>query len=323
MKSLNQTEATTRCDQIIDQVCSALVGKRDVARLVLIGILGGGHVLIDDRPGVGKTLLARSFATALGLRFTRVQFTPDMLPSDLTGVSVYDQRTGDFTFRPGPVFTHLLLADEVNRTPPKTQAALLEAMAERQVSVDGQTRPLPDPFVVLATQNPVEFEGTYPLPEAQLDRFLLRTRIGYLTAEDEADMVRRRVTRRSPAMPGVCQVLDIDAVLELRASLEQVEIDDEVLAYAVQVATRTREHPKVELGASPRATLDLVQASRTAALLDGRGFTLPEDVKALAGPVLAHRIRLRPEVWVQRVATDQVVDDVLDEVPVPRTEEQP
>jgi len=310
-------ETTARCQEVLDELARVIVGKRDASRLVLLGILSSGHVLIEDVPGVGKTLLARSLATVLGLEFNRAQFTPDLLPSDLTGVSIYNQATGEFIFRPGPVFTNLLLADEINRTPPKTQAALLEAMAERQVSADGQTRALPDPFIVLATDNPIEYEGTYPLPEAQLDRFTLRVRLGYLTPAGEADMVRERIARGTPE-PAVSQVIDIPELLAIRRAVERVKVADDVIDYVTRIVAATRTHPQLVLGASPRATLSLIQLARAAALLDGRTFTIPEDVKSLAAPALAHRLGLRPEVWVRRVPPEDVVADVLSSVAVPR-----
>ena len=310
-------ETTARCQEVLDELARVIVGKRDASRLVLLGILSSGHVLIEDVPGVGKTLLARSLATVLGLEFNRAQFTPDLLPSDLTGVSIYNQATGEFIFRPGPVFTNLLLADEINRTPPKTQAALLEAMAERQVSADGQTRALPDPFIVLATDNPIEYEGTYPLPEAQLDRFTLRVRLGYLTPAGEADMVRERIARGTPE-PAVSQVIDIPELLAIRRAVERVKVADDVIDYVTRIVAATRTHPQLVLGASPRATLSLIQLARAAALLDGRTFTIPEDVKTLAAPALAHRLGLRPEVWVRRVPPEDVVADVLSSVAVPR-----
>jgi len=312
------TETTTRCQDVLDELARVIVGKRDASRLVLLGILSSGHVLIEDVPGVGKTLLARSLATVLGLEFNRAQFTPDLLPSDLTGGSIYNQATGEFTFRPGPVFTNLLLADEINRTPPKTQAALLEAMAERQVSSDGQTRALPDPFIVLATDNPIEYEGTYPLPEAQLDRFTLRVRLGYLTPAGEADMVRERIARGTPEPATVSQVIDIPELLAMRRAVERVEVADDVIDYVTQIVAATRTHPQLVLGASPRATLSLIQLARAAAMMDGRTFTIPEDVKTLAAPALAHRLGLRPEVWVRRVPAEDVVADVLSSVAVPR-----
>jgi MoxR-like ATPase len=306
-----------RCARILAEVERVIVGKRDAVTLVLLGILASGHILIEDLPGLGKTLLARSFATVLGLEFTRVQFTPDMLPADLTGAPVLDPRTGEVVFRPGPVFTNLLLGDEINRTPPKTQAALLEAMAEGQVSLDGQTRPLPEPFVVLATDNPIEYEGTYPLPEAQLDRFIARIRLGYLDPAGEAEMARRRLARGS-APPSLRQVTDAPTLLAMRECLERVHLDEDLLSYIVALVAATRSHPQVSVGASPRGTLALIQLSRGRAMLAGRGYVTPEDVKPVAVPALAHRLVLRPEVWVRKITAEDVVAEILATVPVPR-----
>jgi len=311
--------ATTQlARQVIAEVERAVVGKREALELVLTGILASGHVLIEDLPGLGKTLIARSFATTLGLRFTRVQFTPDLLPADLTGATYYDQRSGEMVFRHGPVFTNLLLADEINRTPPKTQAALLEAMAELQVSADGETRLLPSPFVVLATDNPIEYEGTYPLPEAQLDRFALRVRIGYLTADGEVEMLQRRLDRGS-APPQLRAVVSATELLAMRESLESVEVHADVLDYVVALGAATRKHPQVTVGASPRAGLTLVQLARGRAVLAGRDYVIPEDVKAVAGPALGHRLGLRPELWVRRISGDEVVAEILRTVPTPVT----
>jgi MoxR-like ATPase len=285
---------------------------------VLLGVLAGGHVLIEDLPGLGKTLMARSFATALGLDFTRIQFTPDLLPSDVTGAPFYDQRTGDMVFRPGPVFTQLLLADEINRTPPKTQAALLEAMGEGQVSIDGKSHRLSPAFVVLATDNPIEYEGTYSLPEAQLDRFLLRVRMGYLPPADEAAMLRRRLDRGAER-PVLEEVVDADELLAMRGSLERVEVSQDILDYVVALVNATRSAGQVQVGASPRGGLALVQLARARAVLSGRDYVVPEDVKAVAVPTLAHRISLRPELWVRRVSADEVVASLLAATPTPRT----
>jgi MoxR-like ATPase len=317
-ESLDPRRAAEYAHAVLDEVERAVVGKRSVLELVMLGVLAGGHVLIEDLPGLGKTLLARSFAGALGLDFTRIQFTPDLLPSDVTGAPFYDQRTGEMVFRPGPVFTHLLLADEINRTPPKTQAALLEAMAESQVSVDGATRPLPQPFVVIATDNPIEYEGTYALPEAQLDRFLLRVRMGYLPLADEAAMLRRRLDRTTPEV-AVEALADPARVLAMRASLERVEVDDDIVAYIMALIDATRKHPQIQVGASPRGGLALVQLSRARAVLDGRDFVTPEDVKSVALPALAHRITLRPELWVRRISADDVVSGLIGSVAAPRT----
>src|SRR3984957_4002458 len=261
------TATAQRCTQVLAEVEQVIVGKREAVSQVLLCILASGHLLIEDLPGLGKTLLARTFAATLGLEFTRVQFTPDMLPSDLTGAPVLDPRTGEVVFRPGPVFPNLLHGDELNRTPPKTQAALLEAMAEGQVSVDGRTHLLPQPFIVLATDNPIEYEGTYPLPEAQLDRFMARIRLGYLDEAGEAGITRRRRDRGSPP-PRTAEVLDAGALLAIRESLDQVHLDDHLLGYIVRLVAATRSHPQISVGASPRGTLATIQLARGHAALD-------------------------------------------------------
>ena len=312
-------DTAQQCARILAEVEQVIVGKRDPVTLVLLGILAAGHILIEDLPGLGKTLLARTFASALGLQFTRVQFTPDMLPADLTGAPVLDPRRGEFAFRPGPVFTNLLLADEINRTPPKTQAALLEAMAEGQVSVDGTTHVLAAPFIVLATDNPIEYEGTYPLPEAQLDRFTARVRLGYLDHDGEAEMVRRRLARGS-AQPQARQVTDVAGLLAMRESLEGVHIDPDLLGYVVDLVGATRKHPQVMVGASPRGTLAVIQLARGHAVLAGREFVAPEDVKAVAVAALAHRLVLRPEMWVRQVTGEDIVTELTRQLPVPRAQ---
>ena len=309
---------TARATAVLDEIERGVVGKRSVLTLILTTVLAGGHVLIEDLPGLGKTLIARSFAAALGLDFTRVQFTPDLLPADLLGSTIYDMQSGRFEFRPGPIFTNLLLADEINRTPPKTQAALLEAMAERQVSIDGSTHRLPQPFIVLATDNPIEYEGTYPLPEAQLDRFAVRLELRYLSESDEAAMLRRRLDRGSTE-PTVNQVVDAHDLLAMRESVEQVSVHEDVLHYVVSLAAATRHHPQVAVGASPRAEIDLVQLARARALLLGRDYVIPEDIKALATPAVAHRITLRPEMWVRKIQGSDIVEELLRRLPVPRT----
>ncbi len=303
---------------MLDEIERVVVGKRAALTLILTTVLARGHVLIEDLPGLGKTLIARSFAAALGLEFTRVQFTPDLLPADLLGSTVYDMQSGRFDFRPGPIFTNLLLADEINRTPPKTQAALLEAMAEDQVSIDGVTHRLPQPFIVLATDNPIEYEGTYPLPEAQLDRFAVRLELRYLSERDEVSMLRRRLDRGS-AEPTVDQVVDQHDLLAMRESVEQVSVHEDVLNYVVSLAGATRHHPQVAVGASPRAELDLVQLARARALLLGRDYVIPEDIKALAPPAVAHRITLRPEMWVRKIQGSDIIEELLRRLPVPRT----
>jgi MoxR-like ATPase len=316
---LTPEETSRAAAVILDELEKAVVGRRRTLELVLIGILAGGHVLLEDLPGLGKTLIARSFARVLGLDFARIQFTPDLLPSDVIGAPLYDQRSAEMVFRPGPVFTQLLLADEINRTPPKTQAALLEAMGEGQVSVDGQTRPLPSPFIVLATDNPIEYEGTYELPEAQLDRFLMRLRLGYLTTADETDMLRRRVSRAGEAVD-LTAVTSAAGVLAMRAALEAVEISADLLDYVVAIVGSTRKDPQIQVGASPRGGLALVQLARGQALLRQRDYVIPDDIKQVAVPALAHRVTLRPELWVRQVSADDVVTRLLAAVPTPRTD---
>jgi len=301
---------------VLDEVGRAVVGKRDALTLVLSGILAGGHVLIEDLPGLGKTLAARSFAQTLGLSFKRAQFTPDLLPADLTGSFVYDQRSAEFSFRHGPLFTGLLLADEINRTPPKTQAALLEAMQERQVTVEGQTFPLAPPFHVLATANPVEYEGTYPLPEAQLDRFLLRISFGYPTLDQEVEVLERRMGRRQEAQE-LRAVTDAATVLAMQAAVETVSVDPAISRYCVDLTAATRTHPHVLMGASPRGALALLLTSRAFAVIAGRDYVTPEDVKAVAPAVLAHRITVRPELWMSNASGGSVAAAVLTTVPTP------
>ena len=302
--------------QVLDQVSAVVVGKREALTLVLAGILAGGHVLLEDFPGLGKTLAARCFAQSLGLDFNRAQFTPDLLPADLTGSFVYDQGVHEFAFRRGPIFCGLLLADEINRTPPKTQAALLEAMQERQVTVEGTTFPLEPPFHVLATANPVEYEGTYPLPEAQLDRFLLRVGFGYPSAEEEWDLVHARLARRREEVV-LPAVTDPAGVLAMQAAVETVTVDPSVGRYCVALVEATRHHPEVLVGASPRGSLALVLCARALAVLHGRDYVLPEDVKAVARTALAHRITVKPELWMTAVTGASVVDSVLATVHTP------
>lgn len=308
--------ASDAARRVLDQVDRAVVGKRAQLTLVLAGVLAGGHVLLEDLPGLGKTLAARSLAQALGLDFRRVQFTPDLLPSDVTGGFVFDQARTEFSFRPGPVFAGLLLADEVNRTPPKTQSALLEAMQERQVTVEGTTFPLPRPFHVLATANPIEHEGTYPLPEAQLDRFLLRVSFGYPSIDEEWEVVARRIGRGTEDQ-SVDQVLDAAGLVAVQEAVEQVHVAESVGRYAVRLAAATRAHDGALVGASPRGSLALVTAARALALVRGRDFVVPEDVKALAHAALVHRIVVRPELWLENVSPAGIVDAVLGQVAVP------
>jgi len=313
------TRVAEQATAVLDEIERVVVGKRPVLELVIAAVLARAHVLIEDLPGLGKTLIARSFATALGLDFRRVQFTPDLLPADLTGTTVLDQSGRDFAFRPGPVFTNFLLADEINRTPPKTQAALLEAMAEQQVSVDGHSHRLPDPFVVLATDNPIEYEGTYPLPEAQLDRFGLRVKIGYLPPRDEVEVLIRRMDRGTE-LGTVRRVLEIDDLLAMRDAVETVAVEADVLDYVVRIVAATREDKDVQVGASPRASLALMQLARATALLSGRDYVIPEDVKTLGVPCVAHRLSLRPEMWVRRISAEAIMERILNRVPAPRAQ---
>jgi MoxR-like ATPase len=313
-------EVATLADRIVTEVERAIIGKREVLELVLLGFLADGHVLLEDYPGLAKTMMARSFAQVSDMRFSRIQFTPDLMPSDVTGSSIFDQRTSDFDFRPGPIFTNLLLGDEINRAPPKTQAALLEAMQERQVTIEGNTMALEPPFLVIATQNPVEYEGTYPLPEAQLDRFLLRTGIGYPSREHEWDVLDRRMTRGVDEVE-LDQVVDRPLLLAMQRAIEHVYVADTLGYYMVDIVAATRTSPRIQVGASPRGSLALLKLSRGRAALDGRDYVTPDDVKAVAAPALAHRLMLRPELWVQRISPDDVVHQALETVPTPAAED--
>jgi MoxR-like ATPase len=319
---LSVEEIGTSGDRILDEMERAVVGKREALALILLGFLADGHVLIEDFPGLGKTLIARSFAQVFAMDFGRVQFTPDLMPSDVTGSSVFNQRTGDFEFRPGPIFTNLLLGDEINRAPPKTQAALLEAMQERQVTIEGQTNRLERPFLVIATQNPIEYEGTYPLPEAQLDRFILRIGVGYPSRDDEWALLERRLERGSDEV-SLAAVTDRDGLLDMQASIEQVHVSEPIGTYIVDIVSSTRTSQRVQVGASPRGSLAILKLSRAKAALDGRDFVTPEDVKAVAVPALSHRLILRPELWVQRVRPEDVVRESLETVPAPAAEDLP
>jgi MoxR-like ATPase len=317
---VNVAEVAERSSGLLDEVERAVVGKRAALELVLLGLLADGHVLIEDFPGLAKTLIARSFAQATGLGFGRIQFTPDLMPSDVTGSSVFNQRTADFEFRSGPIFTNLLLADEINRAPPKTQAALLEAMQERQVTIENTTHRLEPPFLVLATQNPIEYEGTYPLPEAQLDRFLVRISIGYPAREHEIEMLERRLERGVDEVE-LTPVIDGATLVEMQRALEQVHVSEAIEGYAVDLVTATRESQRLAVGASPRGSIALVKLSRAKAALAGRDFVTPEDVKAVAVPALAHRLMVRPELWVQRLRAEDVVEEALETVPTPPAED--
>ena len=311
-------ETTARAEQILDSIELAVVGKRRALELVLATVLAGGHVLLEDNPGLGKTLAARSLAQTLGLDFARAQFTPDLLPADLTGSFIFDQRNATFDFRKGPLFTGLLLADEINRTPPKTQAALLEAMQERQITVEGQTFHLPHPFHVIATANPVEYEGTYPLPEAQLDRFLARVSFGYPTEEEEIDVLQRRMQRQQEDI-SLNPVTDAAGLLGMQAAIERLQVEDSVVDYCVRLAAATRDHAQVLIGASPRGSLALLLVGRALAVVRGRDFVTPEDIKTVALAVLSHRVTIKPELWMSGVTASSVVRGLLGTVPAPPT----
>jgi MoxR-like ATPase len=310
------TRAAELAGRILGEVENAIVGKRDALELILCGLLANGHVLLDDVPGVAKTLTARSFAAVAGLHFSRVQFTPDLLPSDITGNTVLDLGTNRPEFRPGPVFAQLVLADEINRAPAKTQAALLEAMQEGQVTADGVTHPLPRPFLVIATENPIESEGTYPLPEAQLDRFLLRTRIGYPSAADEAEILTRRLDRRQDEVT-LQPVTTAAQFVAMQHVLESIHVDPALVGYVVALVEATRGDRDIEVGASPRGSLALVKLARASALLAGRDFVTPDDVRHMAMPALCHRVVLSSEAWARRAGAEEVVTRAIDKVPAP------
>jgi MoxR-like ATPase len=309
-----------RCREVLDALSQVIVGKDDVLRQLLAGLLANGHILIEDFPGLAKTLIARLVSEALDLEFRRIQFTPDLLPGDITGSFLYDQGNGRFEFRPGPIFTQLLLADEINRATPKTQSALLEAMQEGQVTVEGETHPLSEPFLVIATQNPIDLEGTYALPEAQLDRFIMRIAVGYPSRDEEREILSRRRTRRSEEAH-VARVVSREDLLAMQAALESVEVDRSIEEYIVDLARATRDDQRIALGASPRGTLALFRLARAEAALKRRDFVTPDDVKAMAVPALAHRLVLRPDLWVSKISAADVVREILSQVPTPRTVE--
>jgi MoxR-like ATPase len=317
---LSVDHVADNAERILDEVERAVVGKRDVLQTCLLAFLAEGHVLIEDFPGLAKTLIARSFAQVTEMSFARVQFTPDLMPSDVTGSSIYDQRSADFQFRPGPIFTNLLLGDEINRAPPKTQAALLEAMQERQVTIEGTTHPLEPPFLVIATQNPIEYEGTYPLPEAQLDRFLVRLGVGYPEREHEWQMLEQRLDRAVDEVV-LAPVVDRETLVAMQRAIEQVYVAESIGYYIVDLVSATRASGQVEVGSSPRGSLAVLKLARCRAALSRRDFVTPEDVKAVAVPALSHRLMLRPELWVRRVRPEDVIADVLASVPTPAAED--
>lgn len=302
--------------KVIDEVEKAIIGKRDVLEMIMAAVLADGHVLLEDFPGLGKTLLANSLAIVLGLDFRRIQFTPDLLPGDITGGYIYNRVSNDFELRKGPLFANIILADEINRASPKTQSALLEAMQERQVTLEGETMILPKPFLVFATQNPIEYEGTFPLPEAQLDRFLMKLSVGYPSHEAETEILRRRRERRQDEVE-LNQVTNGEELLAMRQAIEGVYVDEDLDKYMVSLMTATRKDSRVTVGASPRGSLALMKLARAKAALDGRDFIIPDDVKHFIKPALRHRLILVPEMWMQRNAAQNVLGRIVDTVPVP------
>jgi MoxR-like ATPase len=313
---LEKREIAERSQQIVDEVAKAIIGKPDLLKQIMAAILAGGHVLLEDYPGLGKTLLANSFASVLGIAFKRIQFTPDLLPGDITGGYILNRANGQFELRRGPLFAHIVLADEINRASPKTQSALLEAMQEYQITLEGERFILPQPFIVLATQNPIEYEGTFPLPEAQLDRFMLKLSVGYPSLAEEQEMLRRRRERGQDAVTLV-QLTDGAALLAMREGVEQIFVHPDIEAYIVKLVAATRQDKRVAVGASPRGSLALLKMARAWAALDGRSFVLPDDVKAFIYPALVHRLILQPDLWLKRNAARDVLEDVGSRIPVP------
>lgn len=313
-------EAGQVCQQVVNQVRKVIVGKEAVLEKVMLAVLANSHILFEDYPGLAKTLLARSFAMSMGCQFSRIQFTPDLLPADITGTYIYNVKTGEFDLRRGPVFTNILLADEINRAPPKTQAALLEAMQERQATLDGKTHPIQDPFIVMATQNPIEFEGVYPLPEAQLDRFLVKLGLGYPNRAEEVEIMKRRMLRAREEVflePAV----ETKTILDLQRTVEEIHVDDDVLGYVADIVQATRGQRQVEIGASPRGSLAIFKLARARAVFHGRDYVIPDDVKEVTAPALVHRMIMKAESWVKGTDPRQVVDEVLKSVPVPRVKQ--
>lgn len=314
---MNLRDVGIKAQEIVDEVERVVVGKRGVLELVVTSILAGGHILFEDLPGLAKTLIARSFAQVLGIGFKRIQFTPDLLPADITGSHIFDRERSEFLLAPGPIFSNIILADEINRATPKTQSALLEAMQEQQVSIGGETRPLPEPFIVVATQNPIEYEGTFPLPEAQLDRFMVRLSIGYPSHDDEVEILRRRLDRKMDELE-LSPLCSGDELVAMRAAAEEVHVEPDIEAYIVSIVSKTRSHSSVYVGASPRGSLALVKLARARAVVQGRDYVLPDDIKALAVPALAHRLILSPDLWAKRITAQDIVTGVVSIVPVPK-----
>ncbi len=311
------SEVADLAERVITEVERAIVGKRDVLRQILAASLtSGGHVLLEDYPGLAKTLIANSFATVLGLSFKRIQFTPDLLPGDITGGYVFDRQQNQFILRKGPLFANIILADEINRASPRTQSALLEAMQEYQITLEGETMHLPEPFFVIATQNPIEYEGTFPLPEAQLDRFIVKLSIGYPSVEDEHEILRRRRKRKQDSFD-LHPMTDAEGLLAVRQAIEEVHIDSDIERYIVNLTAATRKHRQIVVGASPRATLAFLKLTRAWAAINNRDYVLPDDVKLFARPVLIHRLILEPDLWTERRAADEIITDLLRQIPVP------
>ncbi len=315
---MNIAEASETCQQVVNQVKKVIVGKEQVLEKVMLAVLANSHILFEDYPGLAKTLMARSFAMSMGCEFSRIQFTPDLLPADITGTYIYNVKTSDFELRRGPVFTNVLLADEINRAPPKTQAALLEAMQERQTTLDGKTHPITDPFIVIATQNPIEYEGVYPLPEAQLDRFLLRLQLGYPNRTEEMEILKRRMERAQEDIQ-LEPAADAETILALQKTVEGIHVDDDVLGYVTDIVQATRVQRQIEVGASPRGSLAIFKLARARAVFHGRDYVIPDDVKEVAGPALVHRMIMKAESWVKGVDPRQLVDEILKTIPVPKT----
>ncbi len=312
-------EVSKVCESLIDEVSKAIVGKRSVLQKTLLGILANGNILFEDYPGLAKTLLSNCFSRTLGCDFKRIQFTPDLLPADITGSFIYDKNSGDFKMRKGPIFTNILLADEVNRAPPKTQAALLEAMQEKQTTIEGETHTLDDPFIVIATQNPIEYEGTYPLPEAQVDRFLLRLDVGYPSAEDEVEILKRRKDRKTDDVE-IKRIIDPGTLIEMQEKIEDVHLDDDIKKYIVNIVQKTRNNKDVEVGSSPRGSLALMKLSMANAAMRGRDYVVPDDVKFITTEALSHRLVLKPGPAIKGVEEEEVIAKTLKDVPVPKIE---
>ncbi len=306
-------------ESIIDEVSKAIVGKRSVLQKTLLGILANGNILFEDYPGLAKTLMSNCFSETLGCDFRRIQFTPDLLPADITGSFIYDKNSGEFKMRKGPIFTNILLADEVNRAPPKTQAALLEAMQEKQTTIEGDTHTLDDPFIVIATQNPIEYEGTYPLPEAQVDRFLLRLDVGYPSASDEVEILKRRKDRKTDDVE-INRITDPETVIEMQQAIEDVHLDDDIKKYIVNIVQRTRRNKDVEVGSSPRGSLALMKLSMANAAMRGRDYVVPDDVKFITKEALSHRLVLKPGPAIKGVQEEEIIEKTLEDVPVPKVD---